>query len=84
MKKTLTNTGYIYAMLAAVLFGASTPAAKFLLDKIDPWLLAGLLYLGSAIGLLIIYFFQLLFSNKAKEASLKQNDLLWLSSAVLL
>ena len=41
---------------SAALFGASTPFAKFLLGEgISPWLLAGLLYLGSGIGLGIIY-----------------------------
>ena len=39
------------ALLAALLFGASTPLAKLLLDGIGPWLLAALLYLGSGIGL---------------------------------
>ncbi len=37
-------------LLAAALFGASTPASKLLLGSIDPFLLAGLLYLGAAAG----------------------------------
>lgn len=41
------------ALLAALLFGAGTPLAKLLLDSVNPWLLAGLLYLGSGIGLTI-------------------------------
>jgi drug/metabolite transporter (DMT)-like permease len=36
---------------AAVLFGAGTPLAKLLLGSVSPWMLAGLLYLGSGIGL---------------------------------
>jgi drug/metabolite transporter (DMT)-like permease len=43
--------GIIYALLAALLFGASTPAAKALLSEIDPVLLAGLFYFGSGLGL---------------------------------
>src|SRR5678816_3419899 len=35
------------ALLAALLFGVTTPAAKALLSVTDPWLLAGLLYIGS-------------------------------------
>jgi hypothetical protein len=35
--------GAALAMGAAVLFGASTPAAKLLLGQIDPWLLAAIL-----------------------------------------
>ncbi len=42
----------VYAALgAAALFGLSTPVAKALLRDSSPVLLAGLLYLGSGIGL---------------------------------
>jgi len=40
-----------FALLSAVLFGASTPLAKILLGSTSPLLLAGLLYLGAGIGL---------------------------------
>jgi len=40
-----------YALLSAALFGASTPLAKLLIGSVDPLLLAGLLYLGSGVGL---------------------------------
>ena len=43
--------GVTAALLAALLFGAGTPAAKVLLAATSPWLLAALLYLGSGIGL---------------------------------
>lgn len=39
------------ALVAAALFGASTPLAKILSDTLSPVLLAGLLYLGSGLGL---------------------------------
>ena len=39
------------ALCAALLFGAGTPLAKQLLTGVDPWMLAGLLYLGSGLGL---------------------------------
>jgi drug/metabolite transporter (DMT)-like permease len=39
------------ALAAAVLFGASTPLAKPLVGEQSPLLIAGLLYLGSGIGL---------------------------------
>ena len=38
------------AILAAALFGAATPAAKLLLVELKPFQLAGLLYLGAALG----------------------------------
>ena len=45
------NRGVQAALLAAVLFGAGTPVAKLLLGDVSPWLLAGLLYCGSGLGL---------------------------------
>ena len=39
------------AILAAALFGAATPASKLLLLELPPFELAGLLYLGAAIGI---------------------------------
>ncbi len=40
----------LLALLAALLFGASTPASKALLGDLSPVQLAGLLYLGAALG----------------------------------
>ncbi len=39
------------AFLSALLFGASTPASKALLTSFEPFQLAGLLYLGAALGM---------------------------------
>jgi len=39
------------ALAAALLFGASTPLAKLLVGDVSPLLLAGLLYIGSGLGL---------------------------------
>ncbi len=40
------------AVGSAILFGASTPLGKLLLDTLPPFQLAGLLYLGAALGML--------------------------------
>jgi drug/metabolite transporter (DMT)-like permease len=45
------NRCALYALLAAALFGASAPMAKVLLGELPPVQLAGLLYLGSGVGL---------------------------------
>ena len=47
------KTGIPLAPFAsAVLFGASTPFASSLFGSVDPWLMAGLLYLGAGVGYL--------------------------------
>jgi hypothetical protein len=44
------RTGAALAVLSAALFSASTPLAKALIGGgVDPWLLAGLPYLGSGL-----------------------------------
>src|SRR5262245_18194898 len=40
----------LLCLLAAALFGAATPASKWLLSELSPFQLAGLLYLGGALG----------------------------------
>jgi drug/metabolite transporter (DMT)-like permease len=48
----LRHRGVQAALVSALLFGAGTPFAKLLLDdEVSPWLLAGLLYCGSGLGL---------------------------------
>ena len=69
-----------FAILAAVLFGASTPFAKLLLADCSPVLLAALLYLGSGLGLTALRMFR----RSGSETSLVRSDLPWLAGAVLL
>jgi drug/metabolite transporter (DMT)-like permease len=42
--------GWAWCALAAVLFGAATPATKLIVDNVGPVTLAGLLYLGAAVA----------------------------------
>lgn len=65
----------IAALGAAVLFGASTPLAKVLLQDMPPVLLAGLLYLGSGIGLALI---RLVRDRGWKSPALAGREWLWL------
>ena len=72
------------ALFAAALFGASTPLAKLLLQDISPLMLAGLLYLGSGMGLLAIRLGRSLFAaNSDDEASLQPRDYAWLAAAII-
>lgn len=76
--------GPAYALLAAGLFGASTPLAKILLGQTSPVLLAALLYLGSGLGLTIWLTTRRLFTlQQPREADLRAKDLTWLGSAIV-
>lgn len=70
------------ALLAAILFGVSTPLAKGLLQGVSPQVLAGLFYIGSGVGLATLS--QLRYGGLVrKEASLTGRDVPWLSGAVV-
>lgn len=43
-----------FAVLAAVLYGISSPVSKVLLDSVPSALLAALLYLGAGIGMGVV------------------------------
>ena len=78
----LKSSGFAYALIAAFLFGAGTPAAKILLEKTDPLFLAGMLYFGSGVGLLILILIRfLLKKNFLSESSLTRKDISWLAGA---
>jgi drug/metabolite transporter (DMT)-like permease len=79
MKATRPSAAVGYALLAAVLFGASTPLAKSLLSSIEPWRLASLLYLGSGLGLGL---YALARNRDTVEAPLRGPDWPWLFGAV--
>ena len=75
--------GPAFALLAAVLFGLATPAAKILVGTVDPFLLAGLFYLGSGIGLYALRA-ALVRRGAWSEAPLARADLPWLAGAIAL
>lgn len=77
-------SGPVMAIASAALFGASTPLAKLLLGGgVNPGLLAGLLYLGSGIGLGLLHLFQRASGNALAEAPLERRDASWLVLVVL-
>ena len=76
------RAGIGMALGAAALFGLSTPLAKSLLAGVSPQVLAGLLYLGSGIGLGLLWLFRRLRPSAGREAPLTRTDLPWLAGAI--
>lgn len=70
--------GVLSALASALLFGAGTPLAKALLGGISPWMLAGLLYLGSGLGLGIYRMVRC-----APTPKLQNGEWRWLLAAVV-
>ena len=76
------NRGVWMALAAAILFGASAPFAKLLLAVTQPQLLAGLLYLGSGIGLGALWLRGRRLASASRETPLTRHDLPWLAGAI--
>ena len=70
------------ALLAAALFGVSTPFAKLLLSTLPPQILAGLLYLGSGIGLGFLLIVRRRLTSQ-REANLARGDVPFLLGAIV-
>lgn len=80
----LVARGPALALASAVLFGASTPLAKLLLGSgVTPWLLAGLLYAGSGVGLGALSIVRRGLGRASAEAALTRADAPWLALAIL-
>lgn len=78
LKNGLLQPGVAAALGAALLFGAGTPLAKWLLDGTSPWMLAGLLYLGSGVGLTLYRFL-----THAPAVHLPGNQRAWFAGAIV-
>jgi drug/metabolite transporter (DMT)-like permease len=73
----------ICALLAALLFGGSAPFAKLVLGQAAPAMVAGLLYLGSGIGLGAWMCLRALRPRRETQQAIAARDLPWLAAVVL-
>lgn len=80
-KRSDLSPAYL-ALGAALLFGCSTPASKLLIGYVHPQLLAGFLYCGSGLGLVIYRIVSAKFFGATQEKALKGSDIHWLAGAI--
>lgn len=77
-RSALRDKGVLAALSAAALFGAGTPLAKQLLHSVSPWLMAGLLYLGSGIGMSLYRLW-----SRSSPVTMPRADRPWFLGAVM-
>lgn len=80
MKSAPFQPGVLSALAAAVLFGASTPLAKEFVGDLPALLLAGLLYLGSGIGLAAV---RIIRDRGWTSPHVRPDEWSWLFGAIL-
>ena len=73
-----------YAILAALLYGISTPVSKLLLLKLPATMMAACLYLGAGLGMLCLAMIQKLYKKGNREARLSGRDAPYVVGMILL
>ena len=79
-----TITAILMAILAAALFGLSSPVSKLLLVKIPPALMASLLYFGAGFGMLFINIVKRMNKREQMEARLTKRNMPYIIGMILL
>lgn len=80
MKRGSQKWGVLVGLAAAASFGASTPFAKQLVEEVGPQLLAGLLYFGAFLALLVA----VPSGRRRRETQLRRSDLPALAGLIVM
>ncbi|KUO71507.1 MAG: hypothetical protein APF81_11055 [Desulfosporosinus sp. BRH_c37] len=78
------KTAILIAILAAALFGISSPVSKLLLVEIPPTLMAALLYLGAGFGMLTINLVKALCKREQIEAKMTKKEMPYILGMIIL
>jgi len=84
MEQETNRFGISMALLAAVCYAVNAPFSKILLDYIPPTLMAGFLYIGAGIAMVIIKVLQDEALIKSKEKRLSKTELPYVVAMVAL
>ena len=79
-----TSLAISMAILAAALYGISSPLSKLLLEKISPTFMAALLYLGAGMGMLIVNIIKLVNRSETLEARMTKKELPYIIGMIIL
>lgn len=76
--------GISLAILAAALYAINSPFSKILLDYLPSTLMAGFLYIGAGIGMLVIWLIRKVKNDTQKEAKLTKYELPYTVAMIVL
>ena len=84
MKKNSIGAGILLAVLAAALYAINAPFSKILLDYMPSTLMAGFLYLGAGLGMVVIAGIRKLRKTDRQELKLTRKELPYTVAMILL
>ena len=84
MKKNSIGAGIMLAVLAAALYAINAPFSKILLDYMPSTLMAGFLYLGAGLGMVVIAGIRKLRKTDRQELKLTRKELPYTVAMILL
>ena len=76
--------GIFLAILAAALYALSSPFSKLLLPRLPSTLMAGFLYLGAGLGMVMIFLFRRITGRRGNEDALSRSDLPYTIAMIVL
>ena len=79
-----TKKGIAFAVLAAALYAINAPFSKLLLEFVPPTLMAGFLYIGAGVGMMVIAFIKKVRKSEAKEQPLTKSELPYTIAMIIL
>ena len=82
--KTTNKFPILLAILAAVCYGVSSPAAKLLLKELSPVFMASLLYLGAGVGMFTVRTVTNIKKRENKEAVITKKELPFMVGMIIL
>lgn len=82
--KNKASVAILMAILAAALYGISSPVSKLLLVKIPPTLMAALLYLGAGFGMLTVIIYKIINKNERLEAKMTKKEFPYIIGMIVL
>lgn len=74
----------LFAILAAVCYGVSSPASKYLLQELQPAFMAALLYIGAGLGMAVVGLFGRTKKQEQKEARMTRKELPYIFGMIAL
>lgn len=82
--KDIKTQSILMAIVAAALYGISSPMSKLLLVEIPPALMAALLYLGAGLGMMMVNIIKVLSKKEQIEAKMTKKELPYIIGMVVL